>query len=334
MAAAVLIYVFLLGIAFAVYGGFGVLVQPVRHNAHRFLAALLFTAALGLVPPIMLMSAGPEVYRSVLVLLVLSQYAAGPLLLTYFTKLISPQSRRRDPIILASLIAPLVACSLAVRADAFLEVLRLAAGGIPVQMLFCIAAALLRLRAVDRRSDAQELVRPATGFLMLLGLAFISVAVGMFLDWPLPALAGNVSVVILLFVYSILVRRYPALLGLRLHVRRSGTEHAQDFGERLEACMRTERPYLDEDLSRRRLADLLNVNERELSAYLNDRLGLNFATFVNRYRVEEAQRLLIEEPERSILSITYAVGFNSRSSFYEAFQRELGRSPSDWRRGG
>lgn len=325
-------FVFLLGIAFALYGAFGALVQPVTHGAHRYLAALMFTAALGLVPPLIFLTVGPDDYRTVLILLVLSQYAAGPCLLAYFTALLPPVIRRRALVFAVMIFLPLVACVFASRAESFADVLRRTASGVPVQMLFSIAAALVRLRGVDRRSDARELVLPAVSFLLMLAAAFVLVALGLFADLPLPAMIGNAGVVVLLFVYSILVRRYPALLGLRLHARRSGTEHAEDFGTRLETCMRAERPYLDEDLTRRRLAELLETSERELSAYLNDRLGLNFATFVNRYRVEEAQRLLDEEPDRSILSITYAAGFNSRSSFYEAFQRETGRTPSAWRR--
>jgi len=56
------------------------------------------------------------------------------------------------------------------------------------------------------------------------------------------------------------------------------------------------------------------------------------APIINQYRIKEAKKMLIEESERSVLSIAYAVGFNSKSSFYEAFSRFTGKTPVQYRR--
>ena len=71
-----------------------------------------------------------------------------------------------------------------------------------------------------------------------------------------------------------------------------------------------------------------------LSLLINERTGMHFYDFVNRYRVEEAKRLLRESilrDELSILGIAYEVGFNSKSSFNTAFKKAAGITPSQYR---
>lgn len=93
-----------------------------------------------------------------------------------------------------------------------------------------------------------------------------------------------------------------------------------------------EKLYCDEDITIKRLADHLDITPQHFSAYLNHHLQINFHTFINRFRVHESIRLMSEEPGRSLLSIAFAVGFNSKSVFYEAFTRETGLSPARYRK--
>lgn len=101
--------------------------------------------------------------------------------------------------------------------------------------------------------------------------------------------------------------------------------------ERLDALMSQERLYCDEDLSLAQLAEQLGLSAYQLSEILNKERSTNFATFINQYRVDEARRLLLAEPERSVLSIGYAVGFNSRSRFNAVFKDLTGETPSRFR---
>lgn len=54
----------------------------------------------------------------------------------------------------------------------------------------------------------------------------------------------------------------------------------------------------------------------------------NFRTFIHHYRLEEAKRLLVEEPEKQALEIAFAVGFNPRGTFNALFFRETGLAPT------
>lgn len=53
---------------------------------------------------------------------------------------------------------------------------------------------------------------------------------------------------------------------------------------------------------------------------------------LNQCRLQAAARMLREEPQRSILDITMACGFNSSQYFATMFRQEFGRTPGEYRR--
>ena len=80
-----------------------------------------------------------------------------------------------------------------------------------------------------------------------------------------------------------------------------------------------------------KLANAVGVTPNQLSYVLNQHLGKSFFDFVNEVRTNEASRLLIEEPDRTILDIAISVGFNSKSTFNLAFKKITGKTPSAYR---
>ncbi|RHX87951.1 AraC family transcriptional regulator [Leptospira stimsonii] len=101
--------------------------------------------------------------------------------------------------------------------------------------------------------------------------------------------------------------------------------------KRLNDLMKIERVFLDENLTLVKLSNLLQIHTHQLSEILNTRLQLTFREYVTQFRLEEAAKLLKEEPERSVLSILYSSGFNSKSAFHKLFQERFGCSPSSYR---
>ena len=59
-------------------------------------------------------------------------------------------------------------------------------------------------------------------------------------------------------------------------------------------------------------------------------MGQSFFDYVNGWRIEEAKPL-IRNGEQTVLAIAYEVGFNSRSSFYAAFKKQTGVTPSAYK---
>jgi AraC-like DNA-binding protein len=101
---------------------------------------------------------------------------------------------------------------------------------------------------------------------------------------------------------------------------------------KLSELMELEKIFTDEDITLKRLAYDLSITPHQLSQFLNQKLNTNFNAYINKYRVEEAKKMLIEDPERSILSVADGVGFNSKSSFYRAFTQATGKTPHKYRR--
>ena len=113
---------------------------------------------------------------------------------------------------------------------------------------------------------------------------------------------------------------------------RSGVsdEQAARLARKIEAAMREDQLYLDPELSLHRLAAHVGAPAHRVSQILNETLGECFFDYVNRRRVEAAQPL-VEAGEASIVTIAYEVGFNARSSFYKAFKRVTGVTPTRYR---
>lgn len=100
----------------------------------------------------------------------------------------------------------------------------------------------------------------------------------------------------------------------------------------LENLMTVKNIYRDDDINLADTAISLGITHHQLSQLLNERLNMNFNTYINSYRIEEAKKLLIANPDRTVLTIAYEVGFNSKSSFYESFTKITGITPVEYRK--
>lgn len=91
--------------------------------------------------------------------------------------------------------------------------------------------------------------------------------------------------------------------------------------------------YKDKTYSAKRLALDIGTNTRYVSAVLNVCFGMNYTSFVNRYRVSEAMQLLKDEKYRGLTmeDISSMVGFANRQSFYAAFYRFEGITPRQYK---
>ena len=98
--------------------------------------------------------------------------------------------------------------------------------------------------------------------------------------------------------------------------------------------MGKERPFLEPELTLEQLAGKLSLRPKILSQVINETVGQNFFDFVNRYRIEEAKKLLANPADKKItvLEVLYEVGFNSKSSFNTLFKKHTGLTPSEFKK--
>ena len=90
--------------------------------------------------------------------------------------------------------------------------------------------------------------------------------------------------------------------------------------------------YTNPDFSLSMLSTGTGIAFKNLSRSLNGYMNKTFFDFINEMRVEEAKRrlLAIKEKRLTIETIAGDCGFRSRSSFYTAFSKTEGKSPTQW----
>ena len=81
------------------------------------------------------------------------------------------------------------------------------------------------------------------------------------------------------------------------------------------------------------LADCIHSNQKYVSQVINERTGNNFSNLLASHRVDEACRRMENTEEFGNLTmeaVGQSVGFGSRASFFNAFKRFRGVSPSEY----
>ena len=99
----------------------------------------------------------------------------------------------------------------------------------------------------------------------------------------------------------------------------------------IDGVIRKEKLYADEFLQRQDILDRFGISRRTLSDLLAVHAdGQSFTAYINAMRLEDAVRMLREEPEMSLSDIAEKVGFTP-STFRDQFKRRFGMTPTEYR---
>lgn len=111
------------------------------------------------------------------------------------------------------------------------------------------------------------------------------------------------------------------------------TNH-QELGlfTKLVHVVESEQLFLDPKLKMVTLANRLKTNTRYLSQVVNHQTGDNLARFINRYRVEEVKKKIVDESYRYLTTFAIAnmCGFNTKSTFYKCFKEITHQTPKEY----
>jgi AraC-like DNA-binding protein len=185
----------------------------------------------------------------------------------------------------------------------------------------------------------QPIIFLITLLIIWLFLGIVGIAGSVTLSETLLVLDNIIISLIIIGFYFISIR-YPYLMqfGTIPHKKKKYAKsyidnvNRKSIQRQLKIIMEEEKLFCDEDLSLGRLSEALELTKNQLSQFLNTYYEKNFNNFVNSYRIEEARRMLMEQSDRQIISIAFAVGFNSYSAFHSTFKKMTGVSPADFRR--
>ncbi len=102
---------------------------------------------------------------------------------------------------------------------------------------------------------------------------------------------------------------------------------------KIHSRLEIEKLHQNHDFTLSSFAKSLNIQATYLSQVINQDLGTSFRNLINKYRIEDAKRLL-HDPEcnnLTIEAIAIQVGFGSVSTFNKAFKEIEGITPSKYK---
>lgn len=107
----------------------------------------------------------------------------------------------------------------------------------------------------------------------------------------------------------------------------------QKLMQKVDHLMQNEEVYLENEINLIKMAKMISVTPHQLSYTINKGYQMNFFQFVNKFRIEKAKELLLDDKmdKFSILGIAYESGFNSKTTFYNMFKKETGQTPSSFK---
>ncbi|MDE6354430.1 MAG: helix-turn-helix domain-containing protein [Prevotella sp.] len=94
-----------------------------------------------------------------------------------------------------------------------------------------------------------------------------------------------------------------------------------------------EKKYKDKKYSAKKLAEDLGTNTRYISAVVNVKFHMNYTSFVNKFRIEEAMTILVDKRYQDLKmeEVSDMVGFSNRQSFYASFYKIQRMTPREYR---
>lgn len=106
------------------------------------------------------------------------------------------------------------------------------------------------------------------------------------------------------------------------------------YYKELERLCLEQKIYRDSSLDRFSVAEKLGISPSYLSQIINAITNENFSTYINRYRVEEVKKLIVDDEfdNYSLLSIGLECGFSSKTTFYNAFKKFTGVTPNTYKK--
>lgn len=172
-----------------------------------------------------------------------------------------------------------------------------------------------------------------------LSLMFILIGRSFFTEYHILLLFPSVIFSVLLFFIGLLgYMQNHTVVDLEKEVLINDYKHAKSndtemLNEKLLELFQNKAVYKNIDLKITQVSELLHTNRTYISKHINTNYSCTFNDFVNKYRIEEAKRLLTDESTRSysLNFISDKSGFGSMGTFMRVFKDTIGITPGQFR---
>ena len=97
--------------------------------------------------------------------------------------------------------------------------------------------------------------------------------------------------------------------------------------------MNQDQLFKNPDLSLDLISKKISSNTKYVSRAIKESTGMNFNTFINTHRIEEAKRILLDPVQSSwsLDAVAEHCGFNNPTTFYTSFKKYTGLTPANYR---
>lgn len=90
--------------------------------------------------------------------------------------------------------------------------------------------------------------------------------------------------------------------------------------------------YRHRDIPYKDILENLDTDPVTMRAFMKSEHGMDFRSWRNRLRLNDASQMLLEHPEMKAERISEAVGYSDSSNFHTDFRKLTGISASEWRK--
>jgi AraC-like DNA-binding protein len=159
---------------------------------------------------------------------------------------------------------------------------------------------------------------------------------------------GNVFYRGFMYNYIFDQKKFQELLNRNINIQKNIEEIAtlpktiseeqaiklEQIAAKLKIAIEIQKVYTNPEISLQKLADELECGRTTLSQVINAHFKTTFYDIINKNRVEEVQRLLLNEKNKNLKidAIGEMAGFYSRATFYSVFKKYTGKTPLDYKK--
>lgn len=139
------------------------------------------------------------------------------------------------------------------------------------------------------------------------------------------------------YIKSVTVYYYTAISNIYLmkgehqNTDEQEEDNLKNIFEKLLCVLENDKIYTDPNISLSKTAEIIKSNEKYVSSAIATYAKTNYSNFINSYRINQAKLLIYENNNLNINEVMYVCGFNSRTTFYEAFKKHTGMSPRQFK---
>ena len=97
--------------------------------------------------------------------------------------------------------------------------------------------------------------------------------------------------------------------------------------------MNNEQLFTNPELSVDMVSKIISSNSKYVSRAIKEKTGMNFNSYINTHRIEEAKKILLNPVQKSwsLDAVAEKCGFNNPTTFYISFKKYTGLTPATYR---